>query len=878
MQTSAHTDVAATAFRVYLVHSLHQTEDLLREVVSSALFYGSTAPWASVVDACRRVIKYITNCQYDSDVRGFFARGFHGLCAIEAAQDDLHQSITRARANGSNKLMLRPNLTVRNDTGYDLKAVFINNAIVALNLNDQELYNLWIQASRSEYPERFEKDHLEAAITMEANYARETDEKVVNLFRLAARSYRLAAVYSVCSTYNTQHNALSAAKRYYLAIDLLAESREDLHPESQLLWEKAITATCDAAAASLAPDATGNESSTVATHFECKAIEFADAARSARVIFADRAALKSVSDALVAADAAAKVPRDKRLWQALSAAVEHKYLLGEQYLRSLLEGTKRSSSRREAERNYFAISVGDIKGMVQRVKSCSESAIYFKTRANQVCSRPYAHLNDVSRLCWELAASHMDSLVRTCSDSLADGVLSLQVTSTQKMQSKAAGRAACIAEGVMSRAADHLDMARGCETAGRCPREAQCWRRAAECLHQSAKCMYEVMSNDKDSMALYYSNESAFTQKMLRIEGANCKAAIYLRRAYDFRAGRDPVDQGHIERIYSLYLELAALLCDERDDADEQDIVEEVEEYLEKYVDKLADGQMSDQLSVLFIEATPIVLSACRVALVDDSATEIWWSALDSVTDALGCSSTQDWNSCDLLLVRAALLALCADPGPNTKCSLLYEHAADLLTAFQSSNDQSKAYAIALAVRILSALDVPPKLLELHNKNPLTGDSLGVETMIRRHAIACEQRAECVRRLNPERTADAEARAAWEAAAAHTRKLLRLYEDQARQHFQASTQPRLLAAVAEQEVNVRCFVGAALAVRNSPVMDLWYQAIQKFGMIMRLPLHFTKKRHSGVDAVNRLADVAEAKQAEYDASCLASPPAAHTTN
>jgi len=835
MEQSNRKNLFLAAFRIYLAYWAQETDDQLRDYkwrlrISSCSEDGPK--WEEVVKAGSRVVKYIHNFCHDDQVGAFFARGAHGLCAIEAAQDALYETLR----NASPVAGRTTSEFLRLASEHTWRAQFMSNAIVSMIRQNSELSALWELAAQKVLDRTqqaafegiiktsLETDtsamhHVARAVKLSNLAATEKNAEIAELQLLSACYHRLFAAHAAAG-HETSYDV--AASSCETAIDYARQAGKCM-PGTAKLWCKAA-ATMRQAAVMIAAEKAENPKNQPIS----EAKRFANELVSCVILTETNLnELDFVGDV-----PEPQVPCVLQVWNLLESIRDKAKQLCEEYVESVI--ARESPTIADSLLKQFSASVTDFKvvsSILDNMQRHVDSVEYYRYQARCSGYSSNIHIRSLRQQCWSSAAAHTDQLFQLGAQIVANGAYQAPTRETQRQQKENSTKAqmyVLCAEQMIHQATLYFNCARAEPRL----RVTECWSAAAECQIQAVV----AYMRDISAACLPFRKDdalpavSAEVKTLLHQAQAYVKAVDYLQRSARFvplpshseLTARVPVLWDNsaeflIERhrnndpllktllsAEKLCTALANRLINQQASAKEVDRVEKACVYARKYAS---------------------VLPTCNITA------GMWKVAFDA------CGEGCQWHlppikkcpaSIECITLHAQSAELYAQG--NAYASVVLSVAAKILRSVQSRYKEGQreyAYHVSVVQRVctmfVDAELIPEEVLQLPGGVVNTEQ----EQILQRTVIACEHEIDCAYELLLVHKQSPFAKL-WESAELEARNLRYCYDQKAFQSYAELSdyvvdieRQTIAERISFQEKFVRCRIASA---RTS--LPVWEAAVK----------------------------------------------------
>lgn len=889
--------LVTSALRIYLVHSLSQTEDFIRvgrQNLSTRFFQngkvgGACRPsqWTAVLKAANSVIDCIRTCQGALDGSARLAPSFFCiLSAVEACQDSLNEAKKASQCFVQDDF---DRCVIFSEKHFS-KATYLTNAFEAIQRDDHNLTELWLLAAKNMTEDielKLEAPYLLAHVQILLKKAQSEDviiaqhkslwsETRVRLHQRALHHFRHAAAMSAL---DKTHSHEDAAAVYLKASALHERISRARSPEIAILEQAATKLSM---AMVLIEQNADNDNF---AHSDSAIQSLVDAAdriligahrvgEFATAIEARKAELAST----VAAKSKCHDAEMLSVWRVLHAEQEEALTKSESCLHDVMRGKVDLFSGLQ-QMLSIGTKVKLVADTVDEIHSCRKRAVYYTQRAT-LEALPGTRLSILSSACWENAAMHMDAAAQVCVDLILRKTYqkeSLDQTPEWQSHCDWTRMFLVMVEYDLVRAGEYCHKARGAEMGvknGRDPREAQMWRKAAECLLHKAELVLEDDNSDDSSSVSEDPDKETDLEEMIRIYS---QSAEYFYLAFRHKMLPDADIRQNGARVAAMYEHWAVLESNKLDIEKHDAVTNAAIDFYRYAIDQLnLSAVLSAERLARLERGGKYAMLACNPSSDSECAARHWRGAF-LLTKHISKAS-EDTPTSPVIIIRGLIaLHVCAAEATLTHAIICYEACISELSSVVKLDPglyrpPDRLYKLALIARMIHSLGpesfvVPP---DLQGVLDLASGHEYRSSLLDDHAQALLLKAKCLLQL--ESLTDQELqRARWEEAYSATIDLCQAYTLCSIERPMGQNSPRLLSYLAYRKAVAQRFVAKAEQTMHSSDIVVHSDADANEAEIVEWPettvgttINNTIKIRMALIAVEQYTWAAE--QAEYQAA------------
>ena len=847
VKSSPDIKLATSALRIYLVYTLHQTQDFIRtghqSITLSTQFFSnienkgvrSSNNWTIIKKAARKVVDYILKCQEALESSQCLSPVFCLLSAIEASQDSLHET---KRCFSQDDYKRRIDLSAK----HACRAKYLTCAYEAIHRHgDHDLSQLWLAAARKlneqillkldtehQVNDRASKKLLQMAdlkSTIIVQQGQVWSETRIHLLTCAVRQYHRAAAKTALNQGNTHED--------YAEVYLKASATRARIECAISLTETAIlerVALCLQLAIDLIEldEKNGNimlhdadiHNYMSAAEILCKnshrAIEFAN------TIEAQKAQLAST----IAAEGKERDAKMRRVWQILRAEQAEAIAKSEACMHGVLasDGDIIAGLALMASIDTAVKKVADT---VNEIFACHKRISLYTHKAAQALQT--IQLSQLANQCWTQAAAHMETEAQVCTDFLLNGTYheaSLDQHPEWKLECESTKRYVKIAESYVERAVEYLNKARGAKAAvknGRDPREAQMWRKAAECLSDKAEQLLQKPVNDELSSVTEGFDTVVDLEEMIRVYS---QTAEYYNLSFQHRTLPEARTRQNGTRVADLYERLAVLKSNVFDVEAHDAVTNAAIDFYVRAINVLNQSSVLEAEKLVWWEKSiEYAVHACNPSFDSVYAARHWLCAFLLAKDV--AKGYVDSASMAVVLAKGLIaLHACAAESTQERARIVYEayiaEVSALVSTIPGYFPPDRQYKLALVAHMIQSesTSVDSEVFNLPSEvrnivNLAIGHGFRT-SLLDEHVHALLLKAQCLYCL--ETLTDVEQdRECWEEAYSATIDLCQAYTLRSIERPTGQNSPRLLSYLAYRKAVARRLVAKAEAVVPEPV-------------------------------------------------------------
>ena len=830
-RSSKKEDLVSSALRIYLAHTLNQTEDVIRatnkKVSSSTGFFRNDTisddshphEWVIVLVQADRVVSFIKECQKALETSdGLAVCVFNNLCIIEACQDSLKEALLSSRCYSPERYKLHVALSEK----HACKATYLTYAFVAADRDgDRPLSRLWLLAVRSlseaielqlniqPSPTPTTKECLEKAEYIRVKIEKDKHTWSAECLRLHNRSLRhtcYAAAMSALFQYNMHE---SAAEIYENAADVRNLLDRATNPAELALLEQ-VAAKYQLAMEMVAAQA-GKEFNILNFGEVHKITDSAfcllSCIHQVRKLGAAMDELKAEHATSLAAESKCRDATMLRVWQVLRTEQESVLSRHEQDLQQILVDGVVTTLPLLGTETEVVKRLATTTSTVREIHACRDRVAMFKQEAAQALQG--ARPSKLAHKCWMKAAECMEAAAQVCIDFVLEKTLpgrALNNVPDWRLQCEHTQRLLCIVESVLPQAEEYRDKARGAEA-----REAQMWRKAAEFRMKEAEMLFKDVGG---ATATHLMGEQAEREAL---------AAEYFLLAFKHRTLPNADTRQNGTRVAVLYERAAEILYDRSGSWSPNPHIDNVLSFHAKAFDRFNDSShVSAEELTQWERGCEYGKMACDTSIENEVVALHWGQAFHLTENIIKlCATNTKARDVTILKARVAL-HVCAAQTTVPQVLHGYEACLAVLAEITSSPTArgynglpNRQYQLALVTQIVhlqrTALGpktfvVPPGLQSALGRAARKEQRL---PLLQDHAQVLLLQYRCIRVPCYLENMDR-----WDEALTKVNKLCEQYSLCS---VEMVSDPEILFRLAFRKSVVRCYVGAAESFVLHPV-------------------------------------------------------------